>query len=341
MQYICCNAEIDGTPFVLNPLMAHRGYAEKERHRTDMDVSSQMLAFVRVVETGSISAASRASGQTPSAVSKQIGNLEDHVGHRLLRRTRAGVSLTQQGARYYEKCRALADKFEEAEDYIQSFGDAPSGLLRVASSVAFGKAQLIHVLPDFLATYPEIKFSLELTDRTIDIEEEGYDAAISFAEQLTDPDMIVRRIMRNERILCAAPSFIARHGKPETFADLTRFNCLRTSNARGRNAWHAELDGVTYAVEADGNFEGNSADAVFIAALSGLGIARLSTYLVEDRIASGDLVRLFPEYTQSHADVAVSYAQKRNLSPAIRAFVDFLVDRFDRRATAPALKAAG
>ncbi|QFT59803.1 HTH-type transcriptional regulator DmlR [Sulfitobacter sp. THAF37] len=306
-----------------------------------MDVSSQMLAFVRVVETGSISAASRASGQTPSAVSKQIGHLEDHVGHRLLRRTRAGVSLTHEGARYYEKCRAMAEKFIEAEDYISSFSDAPSGQLRVASSVAFGKAQLIHVLPEFLATYPEIRFSLELTDRTIEIEEESFDAAISFAEQETDPNVIVRRIMRNERILCAAPSFIERHGMPESFADLARYNCLRTSNARGRNAWQATLDGVNYAVEADGNFEGNSADAVFIAAMSGLGIARLSTYLVAHKIASGELVRLFPEYTQDHADVAVSYAQKRNLSPAIRAFVDFLVDRFDRPQRRPSLHAAG
>ncbi len=296
-----------------------------------MDVTSQMLAFVRVVETGSISAASRAGGQTPSAVSKQIGHLEDHVGHRLLRRTRAGVSLTEEGKRYYEKCRAVAEKFYEAEDYINSFSDAPSGLLRVASSVAFGKAQLMHVLPEFLEKYPDIKFSLELTDRTIDIEEESYDAAISFAEQLTNPNVIVRRIMRNERILCAAPRFIARHGAPATFAELTRYNCLRTSNARGRNAWHAELDGIRYSVEADGNFEGNSADAVFIAALSGLGVARLSTYLVADKIASGELVRLFPEYTQNHADVAVSYAQKRNLSPSIRAFVDFLVARFDHR----------
>lgn len=296
-----------------------------------MDVSSQMLAFVRVVEMGSISAASRTSGQTPSAVSKQIGHLEDHVGHRLLRRTRAGVSLTDEGKRYYEKCRAVAEKFYEAEDYISSFSDAPSGPLRVASSVAFGKSQLMHVLPEFLEKYPDIKFSLELTDRTIDIEEESFDAAISFAEQLTNPNVIVRRIMRNERILCAAPKFIARHGKPAAFSDLTRFNCLRTSNARGRNAWHADLDGIRYSVEADGNFEGNSADAVFIAALSGLGIARLSTYLVEDKIASGDLIRLFPEYTQNHADVAVSYAQKRNLSPTIRAFVDFLVSRFDRR----------
>ena len=277
---------------------------------------------------GSISAASRSSGQTPSAVSKQIGALEDHVGHRLLRRTRAGVSVTDEGRLFYEKCRAVADKFYEAQDYISSFDDAPKGILRVASSVAFGKSQLITALPFFLDKYPQMKLSLELTDRQIDLDNDSFDVAINFAEQRINPNVVVRRIMRNERILCASPDFIARHGSPATFADLTQYNCLRTTNGLGRNAWHAELDGVSHNVEATGNFEGNSADAVLIAALSGLGIARLSTYLVADKIASGALIRLFPAYTQSHADVAVTYAQKRNLSPNIRAFVDFLAERF-------------
>jgi molybdenum-dependent DNA-binding transcriptional regulator ModE len=108
-----------------------------------LDTSSQMLVFVKVVENGSISAASRAGGQTPSAVSKQIGLLEEHVGHRLLHRTRTGVSLTAEGREYYEKCKALARSFEEAEAHIQSLAGPPKGTLRVTSSVAFGKSQLI------------------------------------------------------------------------------------------------------------------------------------------------------------------------------------------------------
>ena len=293
-----------------------------------MDVSSQMLAFVKVVEMGSISAASRASGQTPSAVSKQIGHLEDHVGQRLLRRTRSGVSLTTEGHAVYEKCRALAEKFEEAEAYIATFDPAPKGELRVASSVAFGKYQLISALPEFLTQYPDLKISLELTDRPVHLDAENFDVAINFAEQLTNPNLMVRKVMRNERILCAAPDYLARHGMPQDFADLARFNCLRTSNSFGRNAWEAEIDGTRVRVDATGTFEGNSADAVFKAALAGLGIARLSNYLVADKIASGDLVHLFPSYRQSDADVAVTFAEPRNLAPKIRVFVDFLVARF-------------
>jgi len=295
-----------------------------------MDISSQMLVFVKVVELGSISAASRSSGQTPSAVSKQIGHLEDHVGHRLLHRTRTGVSLTDEGRDFYEKCRAVAEKFNEAEEHITNISSGPKGVLRIASSVAFGKSQLIAALPEFLELFPEVSVSLELTDRHVDLEEENFDVAITFAEQHTNPNYISRKIMENERILCASPEFLKRHGTPKSFDDLANFNCLRTSNIVGRNAWKAEIDGTMHTVDATGNFEGNSAHAVYLAALSGLGIARLSTYLVVDKIASGELIRLFPTYAQKHADVAAIFADKRNLAPKIRVFVDFLVKKFRR-----------
>ena len=201
-------------------------------------------------------------------------------------------------------------------------------MLRIACSVAFGKFQLIPSLPDFLDQHPEVSVSLELTDRQIDLEEEALDLAVNFAEQLTNQNVIARKIMKNERILCAAPRFLNRYGTPETFSDLKNFNCLRTSNVVGRNAWHADLNGTPHVVDADGNFEGNSADAVFKAALAGLGIARLSTYIVADKLASGELVQLFPDYAQPHADIAITYAERRNLAPKIRAFVEFAKSQF-------------
>jgi len=303
-----------------------------------MDISSQMLTFVKVVENGSISAASRAVGQTPSAVSKQIGMLEDRIGHRLLHRTPVGVSVTAEGREFYEKCRAVAEKFREAEDHISSLDGPPRGKLKIASSVAFGKAQLIPALPGFLDLYPDVKLSLELTDRRVDLEAEDIDAAICFAEQLRNPNVIARKIMRNERVLCASPAYLGRHGTPKSFADLARHNCLRTSKIGGRNAWRAVIDGVDEAIDADGNFEGNSADVVFHAALNGLGIARLSTYLVIDKLRSGELVRVLPDYVQKNADIAVIFAEKRNLAPKIRAFVDFLVSRFDGQPSGAALE---
>jgi DNA-binding transcriptional LysR family regulator len=310
---------------------AHKGIAEQERITAKMDVSSQMLSFVKDLETGSVSAAARLSGQTPSAVSKQVGHLEDHVGRRLLHRTRHGVSLTVDGEGFYEKCRAFADKFREVEDLVLSFSGTPRGTLRIASSVAFGKAQLIPVLPKFFDLHPEIGVSLELTDQQVDLEEEAFDVSLNFAEQMTNPSFITRKIMKNERVLCAAPAYLSRHGAPSNFGDLEHFNCLRTSNGVGRNAWQAQLDGVSYSVVATGNFEADSAHAVFLATLAGLGIARLSNYLVADKIHSGELVRLFPNYVQKHADVAVIYAEKRNLAYKTRVFVEFLVAQFQQR----------
>ncbi len=296
-----------------------------------METSSQMLVFVKVVENGSISAASRAAGQTPSAVSKQIGLLEDSIGHRLLHRTRNGVSLTAEGRDFYDRCRDVAVKVEEAVTHMRNLGDRPRGTLRVTSSVAFGKSQLVPALPEFLAAHPELTLSLELSDRRLDLGEEDIDVAIRFAEQLDDPRVIVRKIMENERVLCASPAYLERCGTPESFADLARFNCLRTSRIGGRNAWVATVDGVEHSIDATGNFEGNSADVVFNAALAGLGIARLSGYLVADSIASGRLVRVLPGYTQKNADIAVIFAQKRLLAPRTRAFVDFVTARFRGR----------
>lgn len=292
-----------------------------------MELSTQMLVFAKVAEMKSISAASRASGQTPSALSKQIKHLEDHVGQRLLHRTKTGVTLTAEGRAFYERCRAVAEKFQEAEDFLATFDAHPKGELRVASSVAFGKSQLIPILPEFLARFPEISIALELTDRVVDIEAEDFDAAISFAEQETPPNLMTRKIMANERILCAAPAYLARHGTPASFGDLKDFNCLRISNATGRNEWKAVVDGREVTVDAKGNFSGNSADSIYRAALAGLGTARLSTYIVAGDIASGALVRVLPGYTQKHADIAVTFAEKRNLAPKTRAFVDFLAER--------------
>lgn len=192
-----------------------------------MDRSAQMLIFANVVEQGSISAAARSMGQTPSAVSKQMGLLEDHVHYRLLNRNRTGVSPTQEGREFYEKCKAMADKFKEAEALILNLDGNPRGLLKIACTVAFGKSQLIQVLPEFMEENPEVQISLDLTDREIDLQGEGFDAAICFAEQRKNPDIVVRRIMRSRRVLCASPSYLERRGIPTDFAALAKHNCLR------------------------------------------------------------------------------------------------------------------
>jgi DNA-binding transcriptional LysR family regulator len=201
-------------------------------------------------------------------------------------------------------------------------------VLRVVSTVAFAKAQLLPLMPDFLADFPDIRLSLELTDRPVDLAAESVDVAIRFSEQLDDPSVIARRLAGNRRVICAAPEYLARHGTPEAPADLSKHNCLRLSTVASWNDWHLEgPDGADPAPIA-GNFEANSADAIYHAALAGVGIARLSTYLVGEDLRAGRLVRLLPDQPCGDSELFAIYSDKRNLSPKVRAFIDFLVGRF-------------
>ncbi|MBT3140001.1 LysR family transcriptional regulator [Ruegeria litorea] len=293
-----------------------------------MDISAQMLLFATVVEQGSISAAARSMGQTPSAVSKQIGLLEDQVHYRLLNRTRTGVSPTHEGQEFYEKCKAMAEKFKEAEAMIQNLDGIPRGKLKIASTVAFGKSQLIPALPKFMIENPEVHVSLDLKDREVDLQGEGFDVAICFAEQRKNLDVVVRRIMQSRRVLCAAPSYLEHCGMPTDFTELAQHNCLRVAGSSRRNSWSNVEPVGEHAFEAQGTFEGNSTDVVYRATLAGVGIARLPYYMAQEKFRIGELVHVLPEYAPPSTDIVVMFAQRRNLAPKTRAFVDFMVRQF-------------
>jgi len=293
-----------------------------------MELSSQMVLFAKVVECESFSAAARSVGHSPSAVSRQIGHLEDRLGVRLLNRSKHGLSLTEEGRAFHTRCAEIARRIEDAENFAATMTGRPRGVLRVVATVAFAKAQLMELLPDFLEAYPEVRLSLALTARPVDLAAESVDLAIRFTEQLTDPSVIARRIATNRRVIVAAPAYLKRHGTPTTAAELRNHNCLKLSTVAGWNNWQLEGPAGPVLAEVGGNFEANSADAIYHAALAGVGIARLSTYLVADDLAAGRLVRLMPDQPTGRSELFAIYSDKRNLSPKTRAFIDFLVDRF-------------
>ena len=293
-----------------------------------MELSGQMVLFAKVVECESFSAAARILGHSPSAVSRQIGHLEDRLGVRLLNRSKRGLSLTEEGRIFHQRCAEVATRVAEAESFAAQMTDHPKGVLRVVSTVAFAKAQLMGTIPDFLAQYPDIQLSLELTDRKVDLAAEAIDVAIRFSEQICDPAVIARRLASNRRVICAAPSYLERRGTPRTPRDLAGHNCLRLTTVTRFNDWHLEDPDGGGPLLLKGDFEANSADAIYHAALAGIGIARLSTYLVCDDLRSGRLVRLLPDYPLDSSDLFAVYSDKRNLSPKVRAFIDFLVSRF-------------
>lgn len=292
-----------------------------------MELSGQMVLFAKVVECESFSAAARALGHSPSAVSRQIGHLEDRLGVRLLNRSKHGLSLTEEGRIFHQRCVEVASRVAEAECFATQMTDHPKGVLRVVSTVAFAKAQLMSLIPDFLAQYPEVQLSLELTDRKVDLAAEAIDVAIRFSEQICDPAVIARRLASNRRVICAAPCYLERHGTPRTPRDLANHNCLRLTTVDRFNDWHLEDPEGSGPIHLSGDFEANSADAIYHATLAGVGISRLSTYLVCNDLQNGRLVRLLPDRPLDGSDLYVVYSDKRNLPPKVRAFIDFLVDR--------------
>ena len=292
-----------------------------------MDLPGLIVLFARVVDAGSFSAAARELDQSPSAVSKQIAQLEDRVGVRLLLRSKHGVSLTDDGQAFYERCAEIRRNIAAAEDLVVSFGDHPKGLLRIASTVAFGKAHLLRALPSFMARNTDVQVSVDFSDRRVDFSQDHIDVAVSFSEQIEDQSLVARKIAHNRRVLCAAPDYLNREGTPETPADLVRHNCLRLSTVSQFNDWHfPELDAQGLVLSS--NFDANSADALYSATLAGIGIARLSTFLIGDDLREGRLVRVLPDYEDNGSDIYAVYSARRNLAPKVRAFIDHMVAAF-------------
>ena len=287
-----------------------------------------MLLFVHTVKNESFSAAARALGQSPSAVSKQIRRLEDRLGVRLINRSTRRITLTEEGRALFARCERIAAEISETEALAQSLSGQVQGTLSVTATVAFAKAHLLPLIPAFLNRYPELELKLELTDGPVDVIEQDVDVAIRFTEQIADSSVVARKLAANKRVICASPAYLQNHGLPKTPEDLLQHNCLRLSTVASWNDWEFNTPQGKRILQVKGNFEANSADAIYHAALAGVGVARLSTYLVAGDLHSGRLVRILPEYTHEKADILAIYPDRRNLSPKVRAFIDYLVECF-------------
>lgn len=304
-------------------------------------IPSDMTAFVRAVELGGFSTAAREMGLTPSAVSKLVTRLEDRLGVRLLNRTTRRLALTPEGETYFHRTQRILADIEEAENEVARFRAQPRGLLRINVGTAFGMHQLAPALPEFLARHPEMQVELTVTDRVVDLIEEGADLGIRLGA-LADSSLVARKICDLERVVCAAPAYLQRHGAPRRAEDLLRHNCLNITYSPALRRWpFATRDGVRH-VEVSGNVSANTAESLLQLALLGVGIIRLSDAIVGQPIRDGRLVALLQEV--HHAEplpLHAVYPQGRHRSPRVAAMIDFLVERFGDapwRATAPKRK---
>ena len=296
-----------------------------------MDSVNAMIVFARVVEANGFSAAARRLGLSKSAVSKHVSALEDRLGARLLNRTTRRISPTEIGQALFERCQRIAAEVEEAELAVTRLSTAPRGRLRVNTSMSFGHIFLAPALPAFQERYPEVTVDLTLNDRIVDVVEEGYDLAVRIA-RLADSSLIARKLAVARRIIAASPAYLARAGRPARPEDLPAHNCLTYSYAARPGVWRVgDADGTVHEVSVAGSLHTNNGDALRAAALAGLGITELPTFLVGDDVAAGRLIHLFPHYLDSFGGIYAVYPHNRHLSAKVRALVDFLAARIGPR----------
>lgn len=285
--------------------------------------------FVQVVEAGGFSAAARDLGVTPSAVSRLIARLEERLGVRLLHRTTRRVSLTHEGVAYYQRSSRILAEIEEAEQAISALHAEARGVLKVNAPTAFAYCQIAPLLPEFLDRYPHVQVELSVTDRVIDLIEEGVDVAVRINVR-SEPSAIARLLAEDRRVICATPAYLARFGVPATAQDLRTHNCLTWIDPRQAplNDWPFTGADGPFTLRVSGNTGVNAGETLYALTLAGLGIGRMAEFRVGADIRAGRLVPLLAAYHREETlPIHAVYPHRRHLLPKVRAFVDFLVGK--------------
>lgn len=285
----------------------------------------QMTVFVKTVSTGSLSAAARELGVSTAVVSRKLGALEARLGVRLLNRTTRRIALTDEGARYHEACLRILAEIEEADAEAAARRVEPQGVLKVAIPASFGHKHIAPLIPHFAERYPRVQLALSLSDRSVNVVDEGFDLAIRIAE-LQDSSLAARKLAPNRRVVCASPTYLRRHGTPDTPNDLARHNCLTTTEFH-MNWDYKDPDGNPGSVRVAGRFACDNWEVLRDWAVAGLGVALKSTWDVWRELENGSLVPLLAGYTFG-SDVAIYavYPHRRYLPAKTRVFIDFLAE---------------
>lgn len=293
-----------------------------------MDRFQAYTVFSQVVESGSFSRAAAKLELSTTAVSRQVADLENHLQTRLLNRTTRRLSLTESGKAFHARCVQLLHDLEEAEREASSAAVQPRGTLRLTSSVNFGMRYLAPEIVRFKAAHPEMKFDVQLSDRVVDLVEEGFDLAVRIGA--TGGEHLVARRLGETRIVpCASPGYLRERGVPRTPEDLARHDCFTYEYVSPRGEWrYLDRDGSERRVRFGGSLHSNNGDLLAEAAARGGGIVLEPGFIVGPEIRAGRLVPLLQEYAVPPLPIYAVYPSRRHLSAKVRVFVDFLVERF-------------
>ena len=296
-----------------------------------MDRMAAIEAFVKVSETKSFTEAAARLGQSKSAISRHISALETELGARLFHRSTRTLALTEAGQSYYERMARILSDVEEANRAVTQLQAAPRGRLRVNAPMSFGFLHLAGVLPEFMARYPEVSIDLVMNDRFVDLVDEGFDVAVRIGG-MADSSLIAKKLGPIRRVICASPDYLQKRGVPQTPDDLRGHECLCNTNGQSPHEWtFVRPDGGSWPVDVRGTITANNGDALRVAALKGLGLTLVPTFIVGADLQAGHLVTVLDPYMVQKLSMHAVYPTSRHLSPKVRAFVDFLFERFGTR----------
>ncbi len=279
----------------------------------------EMRTFTRIAELGNLGAAARELGLSPSAVSKQLRQLEERLGVRLLQRTTRSIALTDIGRTYLERSKAILEDIEELEASMRGLHSEPRGLLRVSAPQDFGRAYLCGVVGRFTAAYPELRVDFVLTDRTVGVVEEGFDVVLRIGA-MEDSGLAVRRLGVCERVLCAAPSYLERYGRPSSPRDLERHDCIEYAYLGAQGRWRFREGDRTRSVVATGRLRVDTGWAMRSMTLAGHGIALLPSFLVREDLAAGALETVLDDVLDADLEVMLLMPHRRQIAAKVRAF---------------------
>jgi DNA-binding transcriptional LysR family regulator len=293
-----------------------------------MDRFKELTTFVEVAQRGSLSAAARDEGITPAMVGRRIDQLEDRLGVKLFKRSTRKVTLTPEGATFFEDCHRLLAELRSAEDALSVGARSASGHLIVTAPTAFGRKHIAPHLPAFLARHPNLAITLHLSERMVDLKNERFDLAIRIAD-LKSADLVAAKLARNHRVVCGSPAYLKRAGKPRTLEDLARHNCLVTSTEDGvADSWSFQAKGRPVVAKVGGTLQCNDGEVLTRWAIAGEGLAWRSAWEVSEEVKRGRLVTVLDEFAVPGNNVYAVYPERRLLPAKVKLFIEFLKKTF-------------
>ena len=293
-----------------------------------MDRLKQMESFVAVATKGSLTAAANAEGVAPAVIGRRIDALEERLAVKLLVRTTRRITLTHEGSAYLEDCQRLLADLSSAEASVSAGGVKASGHLRVTAPAGFGRRHVAPLVPAFVAAHPDVSLSLNLSDRVVDIVNEGFDCAVRVGE-MPDSSLVSVRLADNRRLCVAAPAYLQRAGTPAAPAELVRHACLTlSSDASQTRGWAFQVAGEVLHLRPSGALDCSDGQVLHDWCVQGLGIAWRSTWEVEDDLAAGRLQVLLENFAAPANGIFAVFPQRKHLPLRVRLWIDFIKHRF-------------